>query len=139
MDRFRKVIGNGLRMWAVACMCMLRLPAMALSGPDCPVGSLTETRESVAGTARQYVSGQSNARPSGAGPQDGTTQTDAARGGGLKVKPAYDVSFEMDFDNRENVSSLSPSMTIFGARLTPAVGIAVEGLRWSMVTEHVIW
>ena len=126
MDRFRKVIGNGLRMWAVACMCMLRLPAMALSGPDCPVGSLTETRESVAGTARQYVSGQSNARPSGAGPQDGITQTDAARGGGLKVKPAYDVSFEMDFDNRENVSSLSPSMTIFGARLTPAVGIAVE-------------
>lgn len=46
--------------------------------------------------------------------------------GGMKVKLAYDVNFGMDFDNRENVSSLSPSMTIFGARLTPALGIAVS-------------
>lgn len=38
---------------------------------------------------------------------------------------AYDVNFEMNFDNRENTSDLSPSMTVFGARLTPAIGIAV--------------
>ena len=37
---------------------------------------------------------------------------------------AYDVDFEMNFDNREFVrSSFTRSMTIFGARLTPAVGL----------------
>lgn len=38
---------------------------------------------------------------------------------------AYDVNFEMNFDNRENTSDLSPSMTVFGARLTPEIGIGV--------------
>ncbi len=46
-------------------------------------------------------------------------------GGGLKVRFAYDVNFEMNFDNRENTSDLSPSMTVFGARLTPEIGIGV--------------
>lgn len=45
--------------------------------------------------------------------------------GGLKVRLAYDVNFEMNFDNRENTSDLSPSMTVFGARLTPEIGIGV--------------
>lgn len=45
--------------------------------------------------------------------------------GGLKVRFAYDVNFEMNFDNRENTSDLSPSMTVFGARLTPEIGIGV--------------
>lgn len=43
-----------------------------------------------------------------------------------KVRFAYDVDFEMNFDNREfDRSSFSKAMTIFGARLTPSVGIAV--------------
>jgi hypothetical protein len=41
-----------------------------------------------------------------------------------KVDFVYDVNFEMNFDNREFYSSaFSSSMTIFGARLTPAVGL----------------
>lgn len=41
-----------------------------------------------------------------------------------KVRFAYDVDFEMRFDNREYYrSDFSSSMTIFGARLTPSVGI----------------
>lgn len=40
------------------------------------------------------------------------------------VQFAYDVDFEMNFDNREFYrSAFSTSMTIFGARLTPAVGL----------------
>ena len=40
------------------------------------------------------------------------------------LKFAYDVNFEMNFDNREFYrSNFSSSMTIFGARLTPAVGL----------------
>jgi hypothetical protein len=40
------------------------------------------------------------------------------------LKFAYDVDFEMNFDNRELYrSAFSTSMTIFGARLTPAVGL----------------
>ena len=39
---------------------------------------------------------------------------------------AYDVNFEMNFDNTEYRTSLYPSMTIFGARLTPAVGLSVR-------------
>ena len=36
----------------------------------------------------------------------------------------YNVDFEMNFDNREYYrSAFSESMTIFGARLTPAVGL----------------
>lgn len=44
-----------------------------------------------------------------------------------KVHFAYDVDFEMDFDNRELYRSrFSESMTIFGARLTPSVGMDVS-------------
>lgn len=40
---------------------------------------------------------------------------------------AYDVHFEMNFDNRELYrSAFSNSMTIFGARLTPAVGLEAQ-------------
>ena len=40
------------------------------------------------------------------------------------VKFAWDVDFEMNFDNREFYeSAFSTSMTIFGARLTPAIGL----------------
>lgn len=43
------------------------------------------------------------------------------------VKFAYDLNFEMNFDNREyDMTTLSPSMTIFGARLTPSAGISVR-------------
>ncbi len=50
-----------------------------------------------------------------------TAQTDSD-----KVKFAYDVDFEMNFDNREfDRSRFSKAMTIFGARLTPSVGITV--------------
>ncbi len=46
--------------------------------------------------------------------------------GDEKVRFAYDVDFEMNFDNREFYrSSFSESMTIFGARLTPSVGISI--------------
>lgn len=42
------------------------------------------------------------------------------------VKLAYDVDFEMNFDNRELYRSrFSESMTIFGARLTPSAGLSV--------------
>lgn len=44
-----------------------------------------------------------------------------------KVDLVYDVRFDMNFDNREFAKSdFSPSMTIFGARLTPSVGVAVK-------------
>ncbi|MGM9735027.1 MAG: hypothetical protein ACI3ZL_01305 [Candidatus Cryptobacteroides sp.] len=44
-----------------------------------------------------------------------------------KVRFAYDVDFELNFDNREYYkSNFSTSMTVFGARLTPAVGIDVR-------------
>lgn len=47
-------------------------------------------------------------------------------GGKPEVKFAYDVDFEMKFDNREYYeSAFSKSMTIFGARLTPSVGLAL--------------
>lgn len=43
-----------------------------------------------------------------------------------KVRFAYDVDFEMRFDNREYYrSAFSPSMTIFAARLTPSVGLYI--------------
>lgn len=42
------------------------------------------------------------------------------------IKLAYDVDFEMNFDNRELYRSrFSESMTIFGARLTPSAGLSV--------------
>lgn len=44
-----------------------------------------------------------------------------------RVKLAYDIKYDMNFDNREfSKSKFSPSMTIFGARFTPSVGFAVE-------------
>lgn len=43
-----------------------------------------------------------------------------------KASFAYDLDFEMLFDNREFARSrFTPSMTIFGARLTPEVGLAL--------------
>lgn len=55
-----------------------------------------------------------------------TFHLSVAQTGGEKVKFAYDVDFEMNFDNREFVGNrFSKSMTIFGARLTPSVGIIV--------------
>ena len=42
------------------------------------------------------------------------------------VKFAYDVDFEMNFDNRELYkSAFSRSMTIFGVRVTPSVGLSI--------------
>lgn len=53
------------------------------------------------------------------------------------VRVVYGVDFDMNFDNREFYrSSFSESMTIFGARLTPSIGLAVEkerGTRHSIV------
>lgn len=50
---------------------------------------------------------------------------------------AYDVDFEMKFDNREYYkSAFSRSMTIFGARLTPTVGLtfqSTDGSRHSVM------
>ena len=44
-----------------------------------------------------------------------------------KVNLVYDVRFDMNFDNREFAkNNFSPAMTIFGARLTPSVGVAVK-------------
>lgn len=44
-----------------------------------------------------------------------------------RVSLAYDVDFKMNFDNRELYkSAYSRSMTIFGARVTPSVGLAVR-------------
>lgn len=44
-----------------------------------------------------------------------------------EVRFAYDVGFEMKFDNREFYrSGFSKSMTIFGARLTPSVGLTIN-------------
>ncbi len=44
-----------------------------------------------------------------------------------EVNFAYDVAFEMNFDNREFYKSrFSRSMTIFGARLTPSLGISIR-------------
>lgn len=55
-----------------------------------------------------------------------TFHLSVAQTGEEKVKFAYDVDFDMNFDNREFVGNrFSKSMTIFGARLTPSVGITV--------------
>ena len=44
-----------------------------------------------------------------------------------KVNLAYDIDFETRFDNREYYrSAFSPSMTVFGARLTPSVGFDIR-------------
>ena len=53
------------------------------------------------------------------------------------VRMAYDADFEMNFDNREYYkSSFSRSMTIFGARLTPTLGLTLQsadGARHSLM------
>lgn len=44
-----------------------------------------------------------------------------------RINLAYDLDFEMRFDNREFYRSrFSESMTIFGARLTPSVGVDIR-------------
>ena len=43
------------------------------------------------------------------------------------IRLVYDVDFEMNFDNREFYESeFSKSMTIFGSRLTPSMGLTVH-------------
>ena len=43
-----------------------------------------------------------------------------------RVRLAYDLDFEMNFDNREfSYSNALPSHTIIGARLTPALGVSL--------------
>ena len=43
------------------------------------------------------------------------------------VQFAYDVNFDMNFDNREfSRSRFSPAMTIFGSRLSPSLGFSVK-------------
>lgn len=45
----------------------------------------------------------------------------------MHVRVAYDVDFEMYFDNREyDVSDFSQSGTIFGARITPSLGLSLR-------------
>lgn len=45
----------------------------------------------------------------------------------VKVGFVYDLDFDMQFDNREFYkSAYTSSMTIFGTRLTPSVGVALE-------------
>lgn len=56
-----------------------------------------------------------------------TGMAKASDGDSLAVRFAYDLDFEMNFDNREyDRSDYSESMTIFGARLTPSAGIDVR-------------
>lgn len=44
-----------------------------------------------------------------------------------RIQFLYDVDFDFRFDNREyDPSGFSPSMTVFGARLTPTVGLRVR-------------
>lgn len=50
----------------------------------------------------------------------------AARNDKNRINLAYDVNYEMMFDNREFYKSrFSRSMTIFGSRLTPSLGVQV--------------
>lgn len=52
----------------------------------------------------------------------------------VKVGFAYDLDFDMQFDNREfDGTSYTSSMTVFGARVTPAVGV---GLQQKNGTKH---
>ena len=54
-------------------------------------------------------------------------KADAQSADSSKVNFVYDVKFDMDFDNREFARNrFSPSMTIFGARLTPVVGLQLK-------------
>lgn len=54
---------------------------------------------------------------------------EAAQKDSTKVKFRYDVDFQMRFDNREYTRSheaFTPSRTIFGARLSPYIGLGVS-------------
>ena len=52
----------------------------------------------------------------------------------VKVGFAYDLDFDMQFDNREfDGTSYTSSMTVFGARVTPAVSV---GLQQKNGTKH---
>ena len=54
----------------------------------------------------------------------GQYQSDSSK---VNVRFAYDLDFDMQFDNREFYkSNFTTSMTIFGARLTPAVGLSLQ-------------
>lgn len=51
-------------------------------------------------------------------------ETDSSK---VKVSFAYDLNFDMRFDNREFYkSAYTSSMTIFGTRLTPSVGVDLQ-------------
>ncbi len=53
--------------------------------------------------------------------------SETAGGHGIRPEFVYDVDFDFRFDNREYGSGeFSPSMTIFGARLTPYAGIRIR-------------
>lgn len=55
-------------------------------------------------------------------------------GGKAKVSFAYDLDFDMQFDNREFYkSAFTGSMTVFGARITPSAGL---NLRQTDGTTH---
>lgn len=55
------------------------------------------------------------------------TLTTLLKAGNDKVQAAYGLDFDMNFDNREFYrSGFSESMTIFGARITPTIGLAVQ-------------
>ncbi len=52
---------------------------------------------------------------------------DTPHGHPAKLRFVYDADFDFRFDNREyDRSSLAESMTIFGARLTPSVGLQIS-------------
>lgn len=61
-------------------------------------------------------------------PEAQTTNTYGQTVSGSKASFVYDVDFETRFDNREfqGKSSYTPSMTIFGARLTPQIGLVLH-------------
>lgn len=60
-------------------------------------------------------------------PADSLVSSEDSQKGKSLVEFAYDLDFELDFDNREyDKSAYAKSMTIFGARLTPAIGLNVN-------------
>ena len=64
-------------------------------------------------------------------PEAQTTNTYGQTVSGSKASFVYDVDFETRFDNREfqGKSAYTPSMTIFGARLTPQIGLVLHDSR----------
>ncbi len=56
------------------------------------------------------------------------------------VKFIWDVDFEMRFDNREyEGSDLEESMTIFGARLTPQIGLQLASKAENSATHRLMF